>query len=127
MVAGPVDPLTAPVETPGLTVVAERAAWIRVYLADKTVVFEQILETGETYSPPPDLVAPLIWAGNSGSVYVRVGDTLRGPLGSGTRSVRDVALEPKAIVERYAEVEEVPEVISRAFDPGQPQADVALQ
>ena len=27
--------------------VAERAAWIRVYLADKTVVFERILETGE--------------------------------------------------------------------------------
>ena len=107
--------------------IAERAAWIRVYLADKTVIFEQILETGETYSPPADVVEPLIWAGNSGSVYVRVGDTLRGPLGSGTRSVRDVVLEPSAIAERYAEVEEVPEVISRALDPALEQAAVTLQ
>ncbi len=124
--AGPADPLVAAAPDT-LTVVAERAAWIRVYLADKTIVFERILETGETYSPPADLAAPLIWAGNSGSVYIRLGDTLRGPLGSGTRSVRDVVLEPKAIAERYAEVEEVPEVISRVFDPALEAAAVALQ
>ena len=59
---------------PALVVVAERAAWIRVYQANGTVIFERILEKGETYSPPEGIEAPLIWAGNSGSVYVRVGD-----------------------------------------------------
>jgi hypothetical protein len=106
---------------------AERAAWIRVYLADNTVLFERILETGETYSPPADVTAPMIWAGNSGSVYVRVGDEIRGPLGSGTRAVRDVVLEPRAIVERFGVVDAVPDVISTALGGPIEQAAVALQ
>jgi hypothetical protein len=110
-----------------LTLVAERAAWIRVYLADKTVIFERILETGETYSPPADIVSPLVWAGNSGSVFVQLGDTLRGPLGSGTRAVRDIVLEPTAIAERYGEVKDVPEAISRALRPPIEAAAVVLQ
>jgi hypothetical protein len=120
-------PLALAAEPPALTVVAERAAWVRVYLADKTVLFERILETGETYSPPAD-VAPLIWAGNSGSVYVRLGETLHGPLGSGTRTVRDVPLEPKAVAERYAPVAAVPETIAAAFaPPADPAGDVLEQ
>jgi cytoskeleton protein RodZ len=100
---------------PVLTVVAERAAWVRVYLEDGTVVFERILESGETYSPPTDLGVPLLWAGNSGSVFVRVGETLHGPVGSGTRAVRDVPLDPAKIVESYAAVSQVPDAISQAL------------
>lgn len=98
-----------------ITVIAERAAWVRVYLASGTIIFEQILEKGETYSPPEGTSDPMIWAGNSGSVYVRVGDDLRGPLGSGTRAVRDVVLTPAAITERYAQVADVPGVVSQAM------------
>ncbi|PZQ50334.1 MAG: DUF4115 domain-containing protein [Rhodovulum sulfidophilum] len=98
-----------------ITVIAERAAWIRVYLASGTIIFERILEKGETYAPPEGLVDPKIWAGNSGSVYVRVGDTLRGPLGSGTRAARDVALVPASLAETYPAVEQVPEVVSQAL------------
>ncbi len=119
LASAPADPI-APVEatqmvmpeTSGpVTVVAERAAWVRVYLADRTVLFERILETGETYSPPADVEGAMIWAGNSGSVYVWVGDRLHGPLGSGTRSVRDVVLEPEAIATGFAVVEAIPEAI----------------
>ena len=105
---------TASAEVP-ITIVAERAAWIRVYLGEGTIVFERILEKGETYSPPEGLTDPRIWAGNSGSVYVRVGDTLRGPLGSGTRATRDVPLEAAALSEKYPAVEQVPEVISQSL------------
>jgi cytoskeletal protein RodZ len=98
-----------------LLVVAERAAWIRVYQENGTVLFESILEKGQTYSPPDGVEKPLIWAGNSGSVYVRVGEALHGPLGSGTKATRDVVLEPQAIVDRYDVVAEIPEVISQAF------------
>jgi cytoskeletal protein RodZ len=98
-----------------LTVVAERAAWVRVYLPSGTIIFEQILESGETYSPPDGVGEPLIWAGNSGSVYVRVGDVLHGPLGSGTRATRDIVLTPAAITERYAAVENVPGIVSQAM------------
>ncbi len=100
-----------------LVVVAERAAWVRVYLANGTVLFEKILEKGETYAPPEGSETPLIWAGNSGSVYVKVGDTLRGPLGNGTRAAKDVALDPAALVEKFAVVTDIPEVISQTSEP----------
>ena len=101
-----------------LTVIAERPAWVRVYLEDETVIFERILEKGETYTPPEGVGTPLIWAGNSGSVYVRIGDELRGPLGSGTRAARDVLLDATALRARYEVVRDVPEVISQAFGVG---------
>ena len=103
------DPqVAATPERLALVVVAERAAWIRVYPANGTVIFESILEKGETYTPPEGIEAPLIWAGNSGSVYVRVGDELRGPLGSGTRAAKDMPLEPAALAERFAVVTTCP-------------------
>lgn len=111
----------------GVTIVAERAAWIRVYRPDKTVIFEKILETGETYAPPVEAIAPLIWAGNSGSVYVRVGDQLRGPLGPGTKAVRDVPLDPAALAGSLPAVSQTPEVISRAFDTAPPVTPVAVR
>ena len=77
-----------------LVVVAERAAWVRVYLDNGTIIFERILEKGETYTPPDGIDAPLIWAGNAGSVYVRVGGELHGPLGSGTKAAKGVVLAP---------------------------------
>ncbi|CAN5790482.1 helix-turn-helix domain-containing protein [soil metagenome] len=100
---------------PRLSVVAERPAWIRVYLASGTVIFERILESGEVYEPPQDLEEPLIWAGNSGSVYVRLDDRLHGPIGRGTRAARDIVLEPAAIAERFGVVDEVPAAISEAI------------
>lgn len=121
LASAPLDSATPATPAPpppadSLMVVAERAAWIRVYLANGTVLFERILEKGETYSPPVGLTEPRIWAGNSGSVYVRVGETLRGPLGSGTRAARDVPLIPAALAERYPAVDHVPEVVSQSLD-----------
>lgn len=106
-VAQPGDPqVTATAARVPLLVVAERAAWVRVYLANGTVLFEKILEKGESYAPPEGSETPLIWAGNSGSVYVRIGGTLRGPLGSGTRAAKDVALDPAVLAEKFAVVTE---------------------
>lgn len=100
-----------------LSVIAERAAWIRVYLDNGTIIFERILEKGESYTPPEGVGAPLIWAGNSGSVYVQLGDALRGPLGSGTRAVRDISLDPATVVAQFPVVSEIPEVISQSIGP----------
>jgi hypothetical protein len=107
-------PTPAAAEATPVMVVTERAAWVRVYLGNGTIIFERILEKGESYSPPEGIDPPLIWAGNSGSVYVRVGAALHGPLGSGTRAVRDVPLDAKSIADRYPVVEDVPEVISQS-------------
>jgi hypothetical protein len=106
--------VVAPDARAAVTVIAERPAWVRIYLADGTVVFERILESGESYEVPPTAEPPMIWAGNSGSVYLRVGDTIHGPLGDGTRAVRDVVLEPQAIGARYEPVASLPTVVSEA-------------
>ena len=97
-----------------VTIVAERAAWIRVYHDNGTVIFETILESGQSYTPPDGTDPPLVWAGNSGSVYARIGDTLYGPLGSGTRAAKDISLAPEAITGKFEVVTEVPEVISQS-------------
>ena len=122
---GMVPAVEAPA-APRIVVVAERAAWIRVYQENGTVLFERILEKGETYSPPEGIETPMIWAGNSGSVYVKVGDTLRGPLGRGTRAAKDVLLVPQSVADHFPVVQEVPEVISQAFGAQQAQVVPAV-
>ena len=112
-----------------VTLVAERAAWIRVYLDNGTVLFESILESGQSYTPPNGSETPLVWAGNSGSVYAKIGGTLYGPLGQGTRAAKDVSLAPQAITDKFSVVTEVPEVISQSIGvvPAAAEPAVAIQ
>ncbi|MFO1140925.1 MAG: DUF4115 domain-containing protein [Amaricoccus sp.] len=124
--SGALVPAVEAPAAPKIVVVAERAAWIRVYQENGTVLFERILEKGETYSPPEGIETPMIWAGNAGSVYVKVGDTLRGPLGRGTRAAKDVLLVPQSVADHFPVVQEVPEVISQAFGAQQAQVVPAV-
>jgi cytoskeleton protein RodZ len=128
---GAIPELVAAVAAPDagpkpVTVVAEKAAWIRVYLENGTVLYESILEKGQSYTPPDGSETPRVWAGNSGSVYARIGDTLYGPLGRGTRAAKDVSLTPEAIRTKYSEVTEVPEVISQSIGVAPPTAEPAV-
>lgn len=87
---------------PGVTIVAVRPAWVRVSAADGTVVFEKILDAGEEYQVPMTEEPPLLRAGMSGSLYASVNGELRGPLGPGTATIRNVALTADAMTETYA-------------------------
>ncbi|MGR3549572.1 helix-turn-helix domain-containing protein [Pseudooceanicola sp.] len=95
---------------PGVTLVAVRPAWVRVSAADGTVVFEKILDAGEEYEVPLTEEPPLLRAGMSGSLYVSVEGELRGPLGPGTSTIRNVALDSTAMKDGY-------EVADLAADP----------
>ncbi|MEM8871479.1 MAG: RodZ domain-containing protein [Pseudomonadota bacterium] len=96
---------------PTVNVVARQPAWVRVYQSDGTVLFEKILEIGEIYSLPPDADAPLLRAGNSGSVYLLVDSVAYGPLGNSASVVKDVSLIPDEISGAWPEVTDPPEVI----------------
>jgi hypothetical protein len=85
-----------------VTLVAVRPAWVRVSAADGTVVFEKILDAGEEYQVPMTEEPPLLRAGMSGSLYVSVNGELRGPLGPGTSTIRNVALTADAVTDNYA-------------------------
>lgn len=93
----PIDPIqveTKVVEAapPSVDVYAVNPAWVRIYMPDGTILFEKILDAGQRYRVPPDLEGPLLRAGNSGSVYLVVGDDAYGPIGRGNGVARKVAL-----------------------------------
>ena len=99
------------ISAPVVNVVARQPAWVRVYQADGTVLFEKILDPGETYTLPSDAEAPLLRAGNSGSVYLLVNDGAYGPLGNAASVAKDVSLLPSDIRDGQPLVTDLPDVI----------------
>lgn len=87
---------------PTVTLVAARPAWVRVSAADGTVLLEKILSAGESFEIPPSEEPPLLRTGNAGGVYLRVGDAFYGPVGASGKVVKNLALAPEAVTERFA-------------------------
>jgi cytoskeletal protein RodZ len=88
-------------EAPAVEIVAVRPSWVRVQAADGTVLFEKILDAGERYVVPQMEEAPLLRAGNSGSVYFAVNGQTYGPAAPGAQVVKNVALSPEALKSSY--------------------------
>ncbi len=80
---------------------AVRPSWIRVSAASGTVLFEGTLNTGDTYTVPAGAEAPLLRAGNAGSLYFAVNGVTLGPSGPGASIARDVVLTADALSENY--------------------------
>jgi cytoskeletal protein RodZ len=87
----------APVE-----LLAVRPSWVRVSAADGTVLFEAILEAGQTYVVPQLEQAAVLRTGNAGSVYFKVNGQAYGPAGEGASVVSNVALSPAALTQAFA-------------------------
>lgn len=81
---------------------AVRPAWVRVSAGDGSVLFERILDAGDSYTVPRAAAASTLHAGNSGSVYFRLNGNTYGPVGQGTSVARGVVLEPESVRETYA-------------------------
>ena len=96
---------------PLVNVVAEQEAWVRVYLADGSILFEKTLQKGEAYTLPNDVEAPLLRAGNASAVYLLVNDKAYGPVGQGVSVVKQVSLLPDDITANQLEVVTIPEQI----------------
>lgn len=80
---------------------AVRPSWIRVSSASGTVLFEGTLSTGDTYTVPATADAPVLRAGNAGSLYFAVNGVTLGPSGPGASIARDVSLTADALSENY--------------------------
>jgi hypothetical protein len=86
---------------PGVTLVAVRPAWVRVRGADGAVLYEGILNAGDTYDVPRTEVAPTMRIGESGAVYFAVEGDHYGPVGPRGAVSSDVALSTEAVREGY--------------------------
>jgi hypothetical protein len=89
-------------DAPMLELLAVRPSWVRVQSADGTVLFEKVLDAGERYAVPAMETAPVLRAGNSGSVYFSVQGQTYGPAAPGAQVVKNVILSPEALTETYA-------------------------
>lgn len=86
---------------PEVVVFALRPAWVRVSGADGTVLFEKILDAGESYVVPATEDAPSLRAGNSGSVYFAVNGETYGPAAPGAQVVKNVTLAADSLKQGY--------------------------
>lgn len=87
---------------PKLAVVAVRPAWVRVSAVDGSVIYEGIMNGGETFEVPQTEEAPMIRVGESGAVYFDINGTHHGPVGARGVVTKNLALDPQSLSETYA-------------------------
>ncbi len=85
-----------------VVILAVRAAWVRVKSAEGDILFEKILEPGDTYEVPASEAPATLRTGNSGALYMAVAGETYGPLAPGAQIVSDVPLAAEAVRETYA-------------------------
>jgi len=65
----------------GVRMVAVRPAWVRVQAPDGSVIFESIMNAGDTWDVPATEEPPTIRIGESGAIYFAVNGVHHGPAG----------------------------------------------
>ncbi|MEO0357924.1 MAG: RodZ domain-containing protein [Pseudomonadota bacterium] len=95
---------TAPVQE--LAIFSTTGAWMRIRDAQGAIVYSQTMEPGQRFVIPTDLDEPyqIERVGMSGFVFFQVNGSVYGPIGSGTRLVKDVELTESAVKDRFLEV-----------------------
>ncbi|MEB8386186.1 DUF4115 domain-containing protein [Rhodobacteraceae bacterium KMM 6894] len=88
--------------TPGVQMVAVRPAWVRVRAGDGSVIFEGIMNAGDTYDVPATEVPPTLRVGESGSIYFTVNGQHFGPAGPRGSVTSNLALAPDTLSQTFA-------------------------
>lgn len=88
-------------EPKAIYVIAQKPAWIRIFEPNGNILFENILDTGQRYKVPKSAKSAMLRAGNSGFVYLMIGDVFYGPLGTSTGVAKKVKLQSEMIIENY--------------------------
>ena len=86
----------------GLEVVAVRPSWVRVTSVDGSVIYEGIMNAGDSYTPPQTEAPAEIRVGESGAVYFALNGTHYGPVGQAGTVTSGVTLSPDYVTGTYA-------------------------
>jgi len=86
---------------PSVSLLAVRPSWVRVRDANGTVIFEKILDAGETFKVPLTEEPATLRAGNAGSLYFAVNGKTYGPAGNGPEVIKGVKLAPALLINDY--------------------------
>lgn len=86
---------------PQLQMVAVRPSWVRVTAADGTVIFEGIMEGGQSYDVPLTEEPPTLRAGESGAIYFAYQNQHFGPVGERGRVTSKLPLSIDTVQDRF--------------------------
>jgi hypothetical protein len=87
---------------PGVQLVAVRDAWVRVRAADGSVIFESVMNAGDTFDVPQTEDPATLRIGESGAVYFAMNGAHYGPVGPRGAVSSNVALSVDNLTETYA-------------------------
>lgn len=86
---------------PEVQLVAVRPAWVRVQAGDGSILFEGILNPGDTFDVPATEEPPVLRVGESGALYLAVNGVAHGPVGPAGTVTSNVPLAAATITERW--------------------------
>lgn len=87
---------------PGVQLVAVRPAWVRVRAADGSVIYETIMNAGDTFDVPQTEDPATLRIGESGAVYFAVNGAHYGPVGPSGSVTSNLALSVDNLTQTYA-------------------------
>ena len=87
---------------PEVQIVAVRPAWVRVRTADNSIIYEGIMNAGDTFALPPTEEPATLRVGESGAVYFAVNGQHYGPAGANGTVTSNLALSAVNLTEKYA-------------------------
>ncbi len=96
--------------------VAAYPSWVRVRAADGTVIFEGVMNKGDTWDVPTTEEPPTLRTGESGALYFAMADGCFGPVGARGAITSNLPLHQQALAELYAPVDPTQDTsLSRMF------------
>lgn len=81
--------------------VATGESWVQVTAADGSVIFESILQKGDTWEVPATQEPPRLISGQSGAIYFVMDEQFYGPVGGRGAITKNVPLHQQALAELY--------------------------
>jgi len=84
-----------------VALVAVRPAWVRVRAADGSVIFEGIMNKGDSFALPATEEPATLRVGESGAVYFAVNGTHYGPAGPNGTVTSNLALDSGSLTAAY--------------------------
>jgi cytoskeletal protein RodZ len=87
--------------SPGVEMVAVRPSWVQVTSADGSVIFEAIMNAGDSFSVPLTEEAPKLRTGESGAIYFAVNGQHFGPVGNRGQVSKNVDLSVDGVLGRF--------------------------
>ena len=78
---------------PALQMVAVRPSWVRVRAANGTIIFEAVMQAGDTWTAPATEEPPTLRTGESGAIYFAMDNRFYGPVGPNGSVTSDLPLD----------------------------------